>query len=250
MIEVLIADDEPPARAKLRLLLGQEEDVEIVGEARDGEEAIREVRRLRPQVVFLDIRMPQRDGFGVIEALGPDHPPLFVFVTAHEEHALDAFEVHAVDYLLKPFSATRLRGVLARVRERLLAREGRILLDRLRRAVAQIETSSGWLRHLLVEARPNRQILLRLAEVHLVRSRRNYVELHTTDGEFLRRGTLTELEDRLDPNQFARINRSEIVRLDAVREIQPWFRGDSKVILRSGETLTWSRRFRARRDRL
>ena len=250
MIRVLIADDERPAREKLRLLLGRDPAVEIVGEAADGDQAVREIERLAPDAVFLDVRMPRRDGFGVLDALAPDRAPLVVFVTAHDEHALRAFEVHAVDYLLKPFTAARLRDVVARIGERLAARRGAGLGANLQRALEEIENRSGWLRRLRVEAQPNHEILLPLDRVDVIRARGNYVELETADGRYVRRGTLTALDRRLDPHQFARVNRSEIVRLDAVRELQPWFHGDYRVILKSGATLTWTRRYRARRDAL
>jgi two-component system, LytTR family, response regulator len=250
MIRVLIADDERPARQKLRVLLARDPGVEMVGEAADGDEAVREIERLAPDVVFLDVRMPRRDGFGVLDALEPGRMPLVVFVTAHDEHALRAFDVHAVDYLLKPFTATRLRDVLGRIGERLAARHGRELAAGLQRALEEIENRSGWLRRLRVEAQPNHEVLLPLDRVDVIRARGNFLELQAADGRYLRRGTLTDLDRRLDPHQFVRINRSEIVRLDAVRELQPWFHGDYRVILNSGATLAWTRRYRARRDTL
>jgi two-component system LytT family response regulator len=249
-MRVLIVDDERPARDKLRLLLRREPDVEIAGESADGEAAVRDIEQLSPMVVFLDIRMPKRDGFAVIEAVAPERMPLVVFVTAHDEHALRAFEVHAVDYLLKPFTAKRLHEVLERVRERLASRGDQDLVLRLQRAVEALESRRGSLRRLVVEAHPQREILLSIDRIDLIRAQKNYVELHTADGRFLRRGTLTDLESRLDLEQFVRINRSEIVRLDAVREMQPWFHGDYRVLLANGTMLTWTRRYRARRDDL
>lgn len=249
-MRVLIVDDERPARDKLRLLLRREPDVEIAGESADGDAAVRDIEQLSPMVVFLDIRMPKRDGFAVIEAVAPERMPLVVFVTAHDEHALRAFEVHAVDYLLKPFTAKRLHEVLERVRERLASRGDQNLVLRLQRAVEALESRRGSLRRLVVEAHPQREILLSIDRIDLIRAQKNYVELHTADGRFLRRGTLTDLESRLDLEQFVRINRSEIVRLDAVREMQPWFHGDYRVLLANGTILTWTRRYRARRDDL
>ena len=249
-MRVLIVDDERPARDKLRLLLRREPGVEIVGESADGDAAVRDIEQLSPMVVFLDIRMPKRDGFAVIEAVAPERMPLVVFVTAHDEHALRAFEVHAVDYLLKPFTANRLHEVLERVRERLASRGDQNLVLRLQRAVEALESRRGSLRRLVVEAHPQREILLSIDRIDLIRAQKNYVELHTADGRFLRRGTLTDLESRLDLEQFVRINRSEIVRLDAVREMQPWFHGDYRVLLKNGTVLTWTRRYRARRDDL
>jgi two-component system, LytTR family, response regulator len=250
MIRALIADDERPARQKLRLLLSRHPGVQIVGEAADGDEAVREIERTSPDLVFLDIRMPRRDGFGVVDALGPGRAPLVVFVTAHDEHALRAFEVHAVDYLLKPFTAARLADVIGRVEDRLSARRGTELAANLQRALEDIENRPGLLRRLRVEAQPNHEILLPLDRVEVIRARGNYLELRTADGCYLRRGTLAGLGRRLDPRQFARISRSEIVRLDAIRELQPWFHGDYRVVLKSGPTLAWTRRYRAQRDAL
>jgi two-component system LytT family response regulator len=249
-MRVLIVDDERPARDKLRLLLGRERGIEIAGESADGDAAVRDIEQLAPEVVFLDIRMPKRDGFTVIEAVAPERLPLVVFVTAHDEHALRAFEVHAVDYLLKPFTQERLHDVLERIRERLASRDHQNVVLQLQRAVEVLESRRGSLRRLVVEVRPQREILLSIERIDLMRAQKNYVELHTADGRFLRRGTLTDLERRLDPEQFVRISRSEIVRLDAVREIQPWFHGDYRVLLADGTTLTWTRRYRARRDEL
>jgi two-component system LytT family response regulator len=249
-MRVLIVDDERPARDKLRLLLERERGIEIAGESADGDAAVRDIEQLAPEVVFLDIRMPKRDGFAVIEAVAPERLPLVVFVTAHDEHALRAFEVHAVDYLLKPFTQKRLHDVLERIRERLASRDHQNVVLQLQRAVEVLESRRGSLRRLVVEVRPQREILLSIERIDLIRAQKNYVELHTADGRFLRRGTLTDLERRLDPEQFVRISRSEIVRLDAVREIQPWFHGDYRVLLADGTTLTWTRRYRARRDEL
>jgi two-component system, LytTR family, response regulator len=249
-MRVLIVDDERPARDKLRLLLEREPGIEILGESPDGDAAVRDIEQLAPEVVFLDIRMPKRDGFSVIEAVAPERMPLVVFVTAHDEHALRAFEVHAVDYLLKPFTAKRLHDVLERIHERLASRDHRNVALQLQRAIEALESRRGSLRRLVVEARPQREILLPIERIDLIRAQKNYVELHTAEGHFLRRGTLTELERRLDPELFVRISRSEIVRLDAVREMQPWFHGDYRVLLANGTTLTWTRRYRARRDDL
>ena len=249
-MRVLIVDDERPARDKLRLLLEREPGIEIAGESADGDAAVRDIEQLAPEVVFLDIRMPRRDGFAVIEAVAPERLPLVVFVTAHDEHALRAFEVHAVDYLLKPFTQKRLHDVLERIRERLASRDHQSVVLQLQRAVEALESRRGSLRRLVVEARQQREILLPIERIDLIRAQKNYVELHTADGRFLRRGTLTDLERRLDPEQFVRISRSEIVRLDAVREMQPWFHGDYRVLLTNGTTLTWTRRYRARRDEL
>ncbi|MBE0567871.1 MAG: response regulator transcription factor [Krumholzibacteria bacterium] len=250
MMRVLIADDERPARRKLRTLLALEADIEIVGEADDGDSVIAQIERHAPDVVLLDIQMPCRDGFAVIDAVGVERMPLVIFVTAYDEHAVRAFEVQALDYLLKPYTAQRLTQVLARARQQLALRSGHDHADRLAAALAAVEAARGGVARILVQLRPNHEVLLNVSRIDFVRTRRNYLEFHTTEGRFLKRGTLTELAGRLDARHFARINRSEIVRLDAIKELQPWFHGDYHVVLRCGTTLTWSRRYRGARERL
>lgn len=249
MIRALIADDEPPARRKLRELLGREPDFEIVGEAADGVEAVAAIRRMSPDVVFLDIQMPRLDGFDVIAEviaeMGAEAMPLVVFVTAFDEHAVRAFEVEALDYLLKPFAPSRFQGLLERLRRRIGQGPGD-LDERIGRLLAAVRPSAGALRQILAEKEEGRQILLAVSEIDLIRADGNYLTFLSRGEEYRRRGTLREIEERLDPAQFVRLNRSEIVRLEAVRELQPWFHGDAQVILKDGSVLTWSRRYRGK----
>ena len=252
MIRVLIADDEAPARRKLRVLLSRERDVEVVTEAADGGQAVAAIREYRPDVVFLDIQMPQLDGFGVIGEIGVDQMPAVVFVTAFDEHAVKAFEVQAVDYLLKPFAPKRLELLVERLRRGVLARQGSPadLATRIEGLLAAIAPPPQYLRQLLLERDAGRQIVVAIAEIDLIRADANYLHFVTRQGEFRRRGTLAELESRLDPGMFVRLNRSEIVRLEAIRELQPWFHGDARVVLHTGEVCQWSRRYRTRADEL
>jgi two-component system, LytTR family, response regulator len=272
LIRALIADDEPPARRKLRELLAREADFEVVAEATDGMEAVAAIRTAAPDVVFLDVQMPKLDGFGVIAEVGVEAMPLVVFVTAFDEHALRAFEVHAVDYLLKPFAPARLQRLVSRLRRQLTppaepgsgaagsaaaddaaaggAAPGGDLAERIERLLAAMRPVPEPLRQILVERGEDRQALLAIGEIDLVRAEGNYLSFFSARGHFRRRGTLREIEARLDPARFLRLNRSEIVRLDAIREIQPWFHGDARVVLLDGSVLTWSRRFRARADGL
>ena len=245
MIRALIADDEPPARRKLRELLGREPDFEIVGEAADGVEAVAAIRRMSPDVVFLDIQMPRLDGFGVIAEVGTGAMPLVVFVTAYDEHALRAFEVEALDYLLKPVTPSRFQGLLERLRRRIDQGPGD-LDERIGRLLAAVRPQSGALRQILAEKEEGRQILLAVGEIDLIRADGNYLTFLSKGEEHRRRGTLREIEERLDPAQFVRLNRSEIVRLEAIRELQPWFHGDARVLLKDGSVLTWSRRYRGK----
>lgn len=237
-LRVLLADDEAPARRRLARLLDAHADVRLVGEAADGIEAVERIRDLAPDVVLLDIQMPGLDGFGVIDAVGADLMPAVVFVTAYDEHAVRAFEVRALDYLLKPVAPDRLAAALARVRT-----AGAAPPAALREVVAEREP---WLRRVLVEA-DGRGRLLPVEEIVLVRADRNHVELRTRAGTWRLRMTLAALAARLDPAHFLQVNRSDIVRLDAIREVQAWSHGDRRIVLPDGAAVMWSRRFRARR---
>ncbi|HVR10586.1 MAG TPA: response regulator [Thermoanaerobaculia bacterium] len=269
MIRALIADDERPARRKLRELLGREADFAVVAEAADGVEAVAAIRDAAPDVVFLDIQMPRLDGFGVIAEVGVQAMPLVVFVTAFDEHALRAFEVHALDYLLKPFAPSRLRQLLDRLRRQLAppapspaaapaaageasgeAASGSAgdLAARIERLLAAVRPAPEYPRQLLVDRGEGRQSLLAVDQIDLIRAEGNYLRFLAAGVDYCRRGTLRDLEGRLDPARFLRLNRSEIVRLEAVRELQPWFHGDARVILRDGSVLTFSRRYRARAE--
>lgn len=247
MIRLLIVDDEAPARTKVRKLLESDTAVEIVGEAKDGEEAVELIRSLEPDLVLLDIQMPRRDGFGVIEAVGVDQMPAVIFVTAYDEYALAAFEVHAFDYLLKPFAAKRFHKVLDRAKARLENQSAPDVVTRVQELLESVSGHSTFLSRIQVEKEDEREVLLPVDRIDLIRAERNNVRFVTADGEFVRRGTLTELAGRLDPEKFLRINRSEIVRLDAIQELNPWFHGDYRVRMRNGSTVTWSRRYRAKR---
>lgn len=248
MIRALIADDEAPARRKLRDLLSRESDFEVVGEAGDGAEAVEAIRAGAPDVVFLDIQMPRLDGFGVIREVGVDDMPLVVFVTAYDEHALKAFEVHALDYLLKPFSPSRFGRLLERVRRHLEPASSGDLADRIERMLAAVRPAPEYPRRILVEKDEGRQVLLAVDEIDRVRAEGNYLVFVSQGSEHRRRGTLRDLEGRLDPARFLRLNRSEIVRLETIREVQPWFHGDARVVLHDGSVLTWSRRYRAKAE--
>lgn len=243
-IRALVVDDEAPARRKLVRLLGQAPDVELVGEAANGPEAVRAVRDHRPDVVFLDVRMPGLDGIDVVREIGPGAVPCVVFVTAFDDHAVQAFEVQALDYLLKPVAPSRFHAALARVREALDGGRTGDLAARLERALAAVRApASPWLERLLVP-QDDRQVLVAVDHIDHIEAAGNYVQLHTADGRFLLRATIGALAARLDPSRFVRISRSDVVRLDAVRELVPWFHGDQRVVLKDGTKLMWSRRYR------
>ncbi|HEX2207759.1 MAG TPA: LytTR family DNA-binding domain-containing protein [Longimicrobium sp.] len=248
-VRVLIADDEPPARAKLRRLLDADPEVEIAGEAASGTETVEMIERLRPDLVFLDIQMPGADGFAVLEAIDPGAMPHVVFVTAYDEYALRAFEVHAVDYLLKPYDADRFRIALARARERLRAPPSRGaddgLEERIRRVLAEARPAPAYLDRVLVRT-GSRAVFLRVDEIDWLEAEENYVRLHAGRESWLVRGTLAGLEERLDPARFIRVHRSHMVNVASIRELHPWSHGDWMIVLRDGRELMLSRRYRDR----
>jgi len=239
LLRALIVDDEDLARQRIRHLLRKEPDVEIVGECAHGVEAVRAIESLSPDLVFLDIQMPELDGFGVIEAVGADRMPATLFVTAFDQHALRAFEVHALDYLLKPFDPERFRAALDRAR-RWCATGGRPDLEGL---LEGVRLERPWLDRILVR-QGDRHVLLRCSQIQWIEAEDNYVRLHVEGTSHLLRQTLTGLLQRLDPAQFRRIHRSAIINLDYVRELQPWTSGDHLVLMRDGTKLTLSRTFR------
>ena len=247
-MRVLIVDDEAPARAKVRRYLDEYADVEIVGEVETGVEAVEQIGELAPDLVFLDVQMPELDGFGVIDAIGVAAMPYVVFVTAFDEYALRAFEVRALDYLLKPFTPERFAAVMDRARSGIASasRPGHAELSgKLEALLAAVSTARPrYLQRVLVH-HANKAFLLPVERIDRVEADRNYVRLHSSGNVFTLRGGLTTLAERLDPERFLRINRSEIVRLDAVKELQPWFHGDYRVVMADGTTLMWSRRYRA-----
>lgn len=249
MIRILVVDDELLARDHVRLLLQQETDVEVVGECRDGDEAVSAIQQHSPDLVFLDVQMPGCDGFDVIRKVGLDRMPIVVFVTAYDEYALQAFDVHALDYLLKPFGRDRFQQTLRRAREALERRRagdvGRRLLA-LVHAVKQPEPPE--VERLVVKA-SGRVFFLRTDDIDWIEAAGNYVRLHLGSASHLFRETMNRMESRLDPGRFARIHRSRIVNTERIKEMQPWFNGDYQVILRDGTKLTLSRGYRDRVQR-
>ena len=246
VVRVLIVDDEPPARAKVRRFLAADPQVEVAGEAGSGPEAVEMIHLLRPDLVFLDIQMPGADGFGVLGALDAGAMPHVVFVTAYDEYALRAFEVHAVDYLLKPFDADRFATALARAKQRVRARPPADELEqRIRRALAEARPAPAYLERLLVRT-GTRAVFLRTDEIGWLEAEENYVRLHAGRESYLVRGTLAGLEERLDPAKFVRVHRSHMVNLASIRELHPWSHGDWMIVLHDGRELMLSRRYRDR----
>ncbi len=238
MIRVLIVDDEPPARRKVRRFLERDTEIGAIGEAGSGAEAIEAIRDFAPDLVFLDVQMPDMDGFTVLAAIPEPHSFHVVFLTAHEHHALRAFAAEALDYLLKPADPERFERALERAKEQIALRRERLSKPEPIR----------FLKRILVE-RNGREIFLAVERLDWAESDRNYVRLHAGNEEYTIRETLENLSKQLDPEQFARISRSELVNLDRVKEMQPWFHGERRIVLRDGRELIWTRRFRASSSR-
>jgi two-component system LytT family response regulator len=249
-IKVLVADDEPLARERLTGLLSQEPDIDVVGQARDGEEAITAIHDDAPDLVFLDVQMPQMNGFEVIEAVGTDKMPLVIFVTAYDQHALKAFQVRALDYLLKPFDRERFKDALQRARKQLEREENGDLGRRLLALVKDLRRDQPKSDRLVVKS-GGRLFFLRTDEIDWVEAAGNYVRLHVGPGSHLLRETMNAIEGRLDPEKFFRIHRSRIVNMERIQELQPWLNGEYAVLLRTGTRLTLSRGYREKlQDRL
>ena len=239
-MRVLVVDDEPPARRKLMNFLREEGDVEVVGEAGSGTKAAALIEELEPDVVFLDVQMPGMTGFEVLQTLG-GRVPLIVFVTAYDQYAVKAFEVHALDYLLKPFDRDRLQTCLSRVRDQIGRSAVADLQARMQKLIAEA-TGRAYATRLMVKHH-GRVVFLQIRDVDWIKALANYVELHVGAQTYMIRETLNSLEARLDPDSFARVHRSVIVNLDRIKELQPWSHNDYLVILKDGTEIRMSRRY-------
>ncbi|HYK82151.1 MAG TPA: LytTR family DNA-binding domain-containing protein [Gemmatimonadales bacterium] len=251
-ILTLIADDELAAREGMRHLLRRDPEIVVAGECATGREAAQAIRERAPDLVFLDVQMPELDGFAVLREIGVDRAPTVVFVTAYDQYALRAFEVHAIDYLLKPFTDARFRESLDRAKQQV--RQGR--LGELSRKLAGLLDTYGemsgrsagaprraYLERLAVKAQ-GKVSLLRVSEIEWIDAEGDYVRIHVGKAWHLLRETMKNLETQLDPERFVRIHRSTIVNLERVKELQPFFRGEYVVVLQNGTTLKLSRGYR------
>jgi two-component system, LytTR family, response regulator len=269
-VRVLIVDDEALARQRVRRLLQSESDVEVVGEAEAGHEAVALIRALRPDLVCLDVQMPGLDGFGVLREIDGGHVPMVLFITAYDEHAQRAFDVHAVDYVLKPVDADRFRAAFDKARKQranaqAAERLGE-LLETVRRLAdgglidpkadgvgangasthgAAASATGRYASRILVKA-DGRMFFVKTTEIDWIEADRNYVRLHVGTTAHTIRERISHLEETLDPRLFARIHRSTIVNLNRVREMQQWFSGDYVVVLEDGTRLRLSRHYRDR----
>ncbi len=243
-LRVVIVDDMELARKRLVRQLSRHPDVQVIAECASGDEAVEVAQTRRPDLMFLDVQMPEKDGFDVVRKLGETHPPEIIFVTAYDQFALKAFDVHAADYLLKPFSAERLDVALARVRRKLAQCNGTIdpqIAELMRSLKGQAERAKP----ILLKFDGN-AILIRQAEIDWVESAGNYVKVHAGKDGYMIRETMADFEMRLDPQTFARIHRSTIVNVARVREIRPCISGNHQLILRDGRSVVMSRTYRQR----
>lgn len=249
-IRTLVVDDEPLARERLTSLLGLETDIEVIGQCRDGEDAARAITEHTPDLVFLDVQMPGLNGFEVIEAVGTEKMPLVIFVTAYDQHALKAFQVRALDYLLKPFDRERFHEALQRARTQIQRAETGDLGRRLLALVKDLRRDQPKTDRLVVKS-GGRLFFLRTDEIDWIEAAGNYVRLHVGNTSHLLRETMNAIESRLDPEKFFRIHRSRIVNMERIQEMQPWLNGEYAVLLRTGTRLTLSRGYREKlQDRL
>ena len=239
-IRTLIVDDEPLARRRIRSLLSTEPDIEVVGESGDGTSAVSSILESKPDLVFLDVQMPELDGFGVLEKVCTVHLPLIVFVTAYDRYAVKAFESHAVDYLLKPFKRERFFDALARVKEYFRQNDSTEYEERLAQMFRQMKQT----KERLVIRAGGRLIFLRYADIDWIEAAANYARIHVGKELHTIREKISTLEEKLDPQTFVRIHRSIIVNADKIREIQSCGPGEYVVILRDGKELPLGRSYR------
>ena len=235
-LRVLIVDDEPLARDAIRALLADDAEVHVVGEG-TGSDAEALIARARPDIMFLDIQMPEVDGFGVLDRVGADTVPAVIFVTAYDQYAVRAFEVHALDYLLKPFDDKRFAGALARAKERVGARRRGEVDNRIAELLKDRDLSRT---RFLIPVR-EKTIVVEAAQIDWIEASDYYVTLHAGAAAHLLRQTMDEIEKQLDRRQFFRVHRSAIVNVDRVREIHPLFRGDCALVLADGRRIKLSR---------
>lgn len=240
--KALIIDDEAPARGRLRKMLDREPDVAVIGECSNGPEAISTIRAQRPDVIFLDVQMPEVSGFDVLRALPPETVPAVIFVTAHDKHAVEAFEVHALDYLLKPFTQARLQQALRHAQKQAHAGATQPM-EQLRALLDSVQPAPAYLDRIAVK-NGSQTVFVKVPEVDYLESASNYVVVRTRTGSHILRETLSNLELRLSPQLFLRISRSIIVNLERVKTLQLNPQGESVLVLEDGRQLVVTRTLR------
>lgn len=240
-ISAVIVDDEPPARSKLRKFLETRQDLELVGEACDGVEAIEKILELRPDLVFLDIQIPRGDGFDVLREIYPRHKPMVIFTTAYDEYAIRAFEVDALDYLLKPFTADRFNGAVDRAIRRPPASSATD--EKVARLLEGLRAEGNRSQRILIRG-DGRMFFVKSSEVEWIEAEEKYVILHTRAQRHMIRQSISTLETQLAGASFVRIHRCYLINLDALKEVAPWSQGDYAVVLKSGVRLNVGRSYK------
>lgn len=242
-IRTVIVDDEPLARRGIRALLKEEKDFEIISECGNGREALAVIEEHKPDLVFLDVQMPELSGFDVLAAIGVQRMPAVIFITAYDKYAMRAFEVHALDYLLKPLDGDRFTSALQRARLQLERKSVHDLSRRLQSLLDDLKPTQKYTERLVIKA-AGRIFFLDVAEIVWIEAADNYVRLHAGRESHLLRETMTSLEKRLDPDQFVRVHRSRIINVRQLKELQPLFRGEYDIMLRDGTRLESGRGYR------
>lgn len=242
-IRVVIADDELLARKFIRRMLKQDPEVEIVAECSNGADAVATIRKEKPDLIFLDVQMPEMDGFAVLDALRLDHLPEIVFTTAYESYAVRAFELHALDYLLKPFDQVRFKAALKYAKERFHSQHEEDKRLQVGTLLESIRAQREYLDRIIIRA-DGRITFLHTREIDWIEADDKYVHLHNGKNAKMVRQTLTAIESQLDPKKFVRVHRSAMVNVDRVKELQPLFNGEHSLILEDGTRLTLSRKYK------
>lgn len=242
-IRTLIVDDEPLGRERIRTLLADDPEIEVIGECSDGQQAITAIERSHPDLVYLDVQMPELDGFAVLDKIAGERMPAIIFVTAYDRYAVQAFKVHALDYLLKSFDRERFQDALRRAKDQIRNSHEGLWNERLTGLLEDLETRQKRLTRLIIRS-SGRIFFVRVEEIDWLEAADNYVRIHVGRESHLVRETLQSLEARLDPSRFLRIHRSTLVNLDRIKELQPLFHGDYVVRLQDGTELTLSRNYK------
>ena len=249
-IRALIVDDEPLARERVKRFLSSEPDIEVIGECTNGRETVEAVYTLKPNLIFLDIQIPELDGFQVIEEISAEQQlPAVIFITAYDRYALQAFDVHALDYLLKPYNRERFRRALERARAHLLNGKAAVVDERILSLLENLKTEPKRLERLMIRSQ-GRVFFLRTHEIDWIEAEGNYLRLHVGKETHLLRETMSRLESKLDPDKFLRIHRSALVNIERIKELHPLFSGDYTVILHDGTQLTLSRSYHSKLQEL
>jgi len=248
-IRTLIVDDMQLARERIKMLLAADPEIEVVGECANGRQAVAAIKNLNPELVFLDMQMPKMSGLEVIEAVGAEQMPMVVFVTAYDEFALRAFEVNALDYLLKPFDDERFNKALERVKQQIKQMRRGDFDERLLQLLGDVKNKPEYLKRIPVKT-AQYTILVLVEDIDFIKAAGNYLELHVGKDLYLIRERVHQFEQKLDPEQFVRIHRSTIVNINRIKTLHPMFNGDHVIILRDGAKLNMSRTYHEKLLRL